>query len=95
VSVGDGGVGLSDCCGGVFAVCCVKISDSWCNCSCWLVVSGHTSDAGVGLLSAATRSRAAAIAAWEEERNAMVTYFGNHASLSATRSAYVAHTQTQ
>jgi hypothetical protein len=94
VSVGDGGVGSSECFGGVSAVCCVKISASWCNYSRWLVVIGKIGDAGVGLLSAETRSRADAIAAWEEERNGMVTCCGNHASVSATRSAFVAHTQT-
>jgi hypothetical protein len=95
VSVGDGGVGSSECCGGVLAECCVKMSASWCNCLRWLVVSGQIGDAGVGLLSDEARSRAAAIAAWEEERNGMVTCCGNHASVSATRSAFVTHTQTR
>jgi hypothetical protein len=63
VYVGDGGVGSSECCGGVLTVCCVNISASWCNCSRWLVVSRQIGDAGVGLLSAETRSRAAAISA--------------------------------
>jgi hypothetical protein len=58
------------------------------------VVSGQLGDAGVGLLSAEMRSRAAAIAAWKEERNGMVICCENHSSVSATRYAFVAHTQT-
>jgi hypothetical protein len=58
-------------------------------------VSGYIGDAGAGFLSAATRSQAVTIAAWEEERNGMVTCCGKHASVSATRSAFVVHTQTR
>jgi hypothetical protein len=72
----------------------VKISASWCSCSRWLLVSGHIGDAGAGLLSAATRSRAAAIAAWEEERKGMIICCGNNASVSSIHSAFVAHTHT-
>jgi hypothetical protein len=39
------------------------------------------------------RLRAAAIAACDEERKFIVTWSGNHDSVSTTRSALVPHTQ--
>jgi hypothetical protein len=52
-------------------------------------------EAGDGLFSAEMRSRAAAMAACDEDRNDMVTWFGNHASVSATLSALVPQIHTR
>ena len=56
---------------------------------------GARGDAGDGWESMFVRSRAAATALSLEEGTGMTTWVGNHASVSAIRSARVVHTHTR
>ena len=66
-----------------------KISANWCNACRWSLVMGANVSVAVGLESAVTRSLAAAIASDVLVVVGMVTVVGNHARVSAIRSAFV------
>jgi hypothetical protein len=61
---------------------------------CWLASRGMNGEAGEGFWRAYTKSRAAARAR-SEEAVGMGILLGNHASVSATRSAHVSVIQTR
>ncbi len=72
-----------------------KISASWRRVASWLSLVGDKGEAGDGWSNAAVRSQAAAMAASLEEAEGMWTFDGNHARVSAMRSAIVSTTQTR
>jgi hypothetical protein len=60
-----------------------------------LLVSGARGEPGEGCWSACRMSWAPAMMASTDEARGMVTFVGNHSSVSEVRSARVSQTQTQ
>ena len=73
----------------------VNIVVSCCSAARSLSGIGASDDAGDGWASMFVRSRAAAMALSLDEGIGMTTWVGNHASVSAIRSARVVHTHTR
>ena len=72
-----------------------KILDRRRRVACWLSLIGESGEAGEGLRRAVTRSLAAAMARLVEDDSGMAIFVGNHARVSAIRSARVSQIQTR